>query len=124
LVGATIEARVRNNGTDASSSFVPTHQHTPARAPSLNIYRCRFEFHPQLSTFAFLFVFHPQIAETSTVGADEARRDLLTADVNYADLDDYVGQDDFLLEHPLHRHLFSQLTHPLLLAFLLVGIDN
>jgi hypothetical protein len=73
------------------------------RAPSLNIYRRRFEFHPQISTVPFLFLLNPQIAEISTAGADQARRDLLTTDVNYADLNDNAGQDDFLLVHPLHR---------------------
>jgi hypothetical protein len=88
------------------------------------IYQHRFKFRPQLSTFPFLFLLHPQIIGTFTAWADKTRRDLLTADVNYADLDDYAGQDNFLLAHPLHRHLFSRLTRPLLLAFLLVGMDN
>jgi hypothetical protein len=113
LASAMVEAHLRNNGTDASSSSVPMHEHAPVHDPSLNIFQCRFDFHPQLSTFPFLFL-HPQITETSTAGADEARRDLLTADVNYADIDECVGQDNFLLAHPLHQHLFSRLTHPLL----------
>jgi hypothetical protein len=94
------------------------------QAPSLNIYRYWFEFHPQISTVAFLFLFNPQITEISTVGVDKARRDLLTTEVNYADLDDSAGQDDFLLAHPLHRHLFSQHTRPLHSAFLLIAMDN
>jgi hypothetical protein len=36
-------------------SFVPTHQQAHVHASSLNIYRRRFEFYPQLSTFPFLF---------------------------------------------------------------------
>jgi hypothetical protein len=82
---------------------VPTNKHATVRAPSLNIYRRRFEFHPQISTVPFLFLLNPQIAEISTAGADQARRDLLTIDVNYADLNDNADQDDFLLVHPLHR---------------------
>jgi hypothetical protein len=93
-------------------------------APSLNIYQRRFEFHPQLSAIPFLFLLYPQIAEISTVGADEARRNLLTADINYADLDDSTGQDDFLLVHLLHRHLFSRHTRPLHSAFLLIDMDD
>jgi hypothetical protein len=103
---------------------MPVHQPTPVRVSSLNIYRRRFEFSPQLSYFPFLFLLYPQIIETSIAGADEAMHDLLTIDVNYVDLNDSAGQDDFLLTHPLHRHLFSQLTHPLLSAFLLVTMDN
>jgi hypothetical protein len=34
LASATIEVRVQNDGTDASSSSVPTHQ----QSPSINIY--------------------------------------------------------------------------------------
>jgi hypothetical protein len=103
---------------------MPVHQPTPVRASSLNIYRRRFEFSPQLSHFPFLFLLYPQIIETSIAGADEAMHDLLTTDVNYVHLNDSAGQDDFLLTHPLHRHLFSRLTHPLLSAFLLVTMDN
>jgi hypothetical protein len=93
-------------------------QEAHVHAPSLNIYRHRFEFCPQLSTVPFLFLLNPQITETSTVGANKVRRNLLTADVNYADLDDDADQDNFLLAHPLHWHLFSRLTHPLLSTFL------
>jgi hypothetical protein len=71
-------------------------------APSLNIYRRWFVFHPQLSTIPFLFLLYPQIIEISTARADKVRRDLLTIDVNYTNLDDNAGQDDFLLMHPLH----------------------
>jgi hypothetical protein len=39
LASATIEARVWNDGTGASSSFVPMHQQSPVSAPSINIYR-------------------------------------------------------------------------------------
>jgi hypothetical protein len=92
--------------------------------PSLNIYLCRFEFHPQHSTVPFLFVLYPQITEISTAGANKARRDLLTTDVSYVDLDDSAGQEEFLLAHPLHRHLFSWHTRPLHLAFLLIAMDN
>jgi hypothetical protein len=124
LADALIEACVRNNERFASSFFVPTHQQTPVHAPSLNIYRHRFEFHPQLSTVPFLFLLYPQIIEISAAGANKARCDLLTADVNYTDLDDSDSQDDFLLSHPLHQHLFSRRTRPLLSAFLLVAMDN
>jgi hypothetical protein len=103
---------------------MPTHQHATVRARSLNIYRRQFEFRPQLSIVPFLFLLYLQITEITAAGADKARRDLLTADVNYANLDDSVGKDDFLLVHPLHHHLFSQLTHPLLSAFLLIAMDN
>jgi hypothetical protein len=94
------------------------------RTPSLNIYRDQFEIHPQISIVPFIFLLNPQIVEISTTGADKVRRDLLTADVNYVDLDDSVGQDDFLLAHPLHRHLFSRHTCPLHSAFLLISMDN
>jgi hypothetical protein len=60
-----IEARVRNNGTNASSSSVPTHQQSPVPTPLVSIYRRRFEFCPQLCTFHLLFLHCPQIAETS-----------------------------------------------------------
>jgi hypothetical protein len=106
-----------------SSFSVPTNKQATVRAPSLNIYRRRFEFHPQISIVPFLFLLNPQITEISTAGADKAKRDLLTADVIYADLDDSVDQDDFLLTHPLHRHLFSQHTHLLHSAFLLIAMD-
>jgi hypothetical protein len=61
------------------------------------MYRHQFEFCPQISIVPFLFLLNPQIVEISTVGANKVRRDLLTAEVNYADLDDSAGQDDFLL---------------------------
>jgi hypothetical protein len=120
LAGATIEGHLQNNGTGASSSMVPMHQQAPVCDPSLNIYRRRFDFHPKLSTFPFLFLLHPQLKETSAAGADEAKCDLLTTDVNYASIDECADQDDFLLALPLHRHLFSRLTCPLLSALLLV----
>jgi hypothetical protein len=66
----------------------------------------------------------PQIAKTSAAGADEARRELLYADVYYAHLNECAGQDDFLLVNPLYWHLFSRLTSHLLSASLLVGMDN
>jgi hypothetical protein len=94
------------------------------RAPSLNIYWCWYELHPQLPTVPFLFLLYPQITEISTAGAKKLRRDLLIADINYTDHNDSVGQDDFLLVHPLHRHLFSRFTHPPLSAFLLLVMDN
>jgi hypothetical protein len=103
---------------------MPTNKHATVGAPSLNIYRRRFEFHPQLSTIPFLFLLYPQIAEISTVGADDARHNLLTTDVNYVDLDDSTDQDDFLLVHLLHRHLFSRHTHPLHSTFLLIDMDD
>jgi hypothetical protein len=103
---------------------MPTHQQALLRAPSLNIYQCQFEFHSQLSTVPFLFLLYPQITEIPAAGADKARRYLLTANVNYTDLDDTAGQDDFLLAHPQHWHLFSRCTHPLLSTFLLVAMDN
>jgi hypothetical protein len=103
---------------------MPTYQQAHVSAPSLNIYWRRFEFRPQIYTFPFLFLLHPQITETSTVGADKARCNLLTADVNNAHLDECTGQDGFLLTNPLHQHLLSRLTCPLLLAFLLVNMDN
>jgi hypothetical protein len=103
---------------------VPTNKHATIRAPSLNINWRGFKFHPQLSTVPFLFLLYPQIIEISIVGDDKARRDLLTVDINYADLDDSAGRDDFLLTHPLHRHLFSQHTRPLHSAFLLFAMDN
>jgi hypothetical protein len=95
----------------------------PVRDPSLNIYWRWFELRHQLSIVPFLFL-NPQIVETSIAGADKVRRNLLTIDVNYIDLDDSVDQDDFLLTHPLHQHLFSRLTHPLLSTFLRVAMDN
>jgi hypothetical protein len=95
------------------------HQHVHVCPPSLNIYRRQFEFCPQLSIVHFLFLLYPQIIEISATGSDKARCNLLTADVNYADLNDSADQDDFLHVHPLHQH-----TRPLLLAFLLVVIDN
>jgi hypothetical protein len=103
---------------------MPTNQQVTVRAPSLNIYWRWFEFRPKLSTVPFLFLLYPQITKISTVGADKERHNLLTADVNYADLDNITNQDDLLLTHPLHRHLFSRLTHPLHSAFLLITIDN
>jgi hypothetical protein len=103
---------------------MPTNKQANVRAPSLNIYQCRFEFHPQISIVPFLFLLNPQIAEISTTGADKARRDLLTTDINYDDLDDSAGQDDFLLTHPMHRHLFSRHTCPLHSTFLLIAMDN
>jgi hypothetical protein len=112
------------NKHSASSFSVPMNKQATVRAPSLNIYRRRFEFHPQISNVPFLFLLNPQIVENSIVEADKARRDLLTADVNYADLDGRAAQDDFLLAHPLHQHLFSQHTRPLHSAFLLIAMDN
>jgi hypothetical protein len=109
LAGTMIEVHVRNNGTNASSSSVPTHQQALVRAPSLNIYRRWFEFRPQIYTFPFLFLLHPQITETSATGDDEERCGLLTTDVNYTHLDECINQDDVLLMNPLHRHLFSRL---------------
>jgi hypothetical protein len=99
-------------------------QQAIVRAPSLNIYWRRFEFRPQLSTVPFLFLLYLQIVEISTAGDDKARRNLLTTDVNYTDLEDSADLDDFLHMHPLHRHLFSRLTCPLYWAFLLIAIDN
>jgi hypothetical protein len=101
-----------------------TNKHTTVHAPSLNIYWRRFEFHSQISIVPFLFLLDPKIAEISTDGADKVRRDLLTAEVNYADLDDSASQDDFLLAHPLHRHLLSWHTCPLHSAFLLIAMDK
>jgi hypothetical protein len=99
---------VRSTNKHSASSFsVPTKQQAIVRAPSLNIYRRWFKFHPQLSIVPFLFLLYMQITDFSTAGADKARHDLLTADVNYADLDHSADQDNFLLMHPLHRHLFS-----------------
>jgi hypothetical protein len=116
---------VRSTNKHYASSFsVPTNQHVTFCAPSLNIYWSRFEFCPQLSIVPFLFLLYPQITEISTAGADKARCDLLTVDVNYASLNDIAGQDDFLPVHPLHRHLFSRLTRPLHSAFLLIAMDN
>jgi hypothetical protein len=109
---------------DVSSFFMPTNKQMTVRAPSLNIYQRRFEIHPQISTVLFLFLINPQITEISTAGADKVRRDLLTADVNYVDLGDSAGQDDFLLAHPIHQHLFSRHTRPLHSAFLLIAVDN
>jgi hypothetical protein len=97
---------------------MPMNKQANVRAPSLNIYRRWFKFHPQISNVPLLFFLNPQIVEISTAGADKARRDLLTTDVNYTDLNDSVGQDDFLLTHPLHRHLLSQHTRPLHSAFI------
>jgi hypothetical protein len=94
------------------------------RTPSLNINRRLFEFHPKLSNIPFLFLLYPQIAEISTAGANKARQELLTADVNYVDQDKSADQDDFILVHPLHRHLFSRHTCPLHSAFLLIAMDN
>jgi hypothetical protein len=110
--------RVRSNKHSASPFFMPMNQHATIRAPSLNIYPCWFEFYPQLSTVPFLFLLYPQITEISTLGASKVRCDLLTADINYAD------QDDLLLMHPMHRHLFSRLTCPLHSAFLRIAMDN
>jgi hypothetical protein len=109
---------------DVSSFFMPTNKQMTVRAPSLNIYQRRFKIRPQISTVLFLFLINPQITEISTAGADKVRRDLLTADVNYADLGDSAGQDDFLLVHPIHQHLFSRHTRPLHSAFLLIAVDN
>jgi hypothetical protein len=106
LADAMIEACLRNNGTGTSSSSVPTHEQTLVHDQSLNIYQRQFDFHPELSTSPFVFFLHPQNVETSVAGADEARRDLLTTNVNYADIDECTSQDDLLLTHPLHRHLF------------------
>jgi hypothetical protein len=78
----------------------------------------RFEFHSQVSTIPFLFLLKSQITKTSAAEADKARCNLLTTDITYVELDDNTGQDDFLLAYPLHPHLFSWLTHPLLSAFL------
>jgi hypothetical protein len=52
------------------------------------------------------------------------RRKLLNTNISYSLLDECASQDDFLLMNPLHWHLFSQLTHHLRLASLLVGMDN
>jgi hypothetical protein len=93
-------------------------------APSLNIYQRQFEICPQISNVPFLFLLNHQITEISTGKADKARRDLLTADINYSNLDDNACQDDFLLAHPLHQHLFSRHTRPLHSAFLLIAMDN
>jgi hypothetical protein len=38
LAGAMIETHVQNDGTTASSSFVPTHQKSSVSTPSINIY--------------------------------------------------------------------------------------
>jgi hypothetical protein len=116
--------RVQSNKHSASSFSVPMNQHVTVHAPYLNICRRRFEFHPQLSTIPFLFLLYPEITEISTAVADNVRCDLLTTDVNYANLDDSADQDDLLLAHPLHRHLLSRLTHPLHSAFLLIAMDN
>jgi hypothetical protein len=124
LAGALISKCVRSNEHSGSLFFVPTHQHEIVHAPSLNIYWRQFEFHPQLSTIPFLFLLYLQIVEINVVVIDSPRRDLFTADVNYADLDDSANQDDFLLAYPLHRHLFSWLTHPVLSAFLLIAMGN
>jgi hypothetical protein len=121
---ALISKRVRSNEHFASSFSRPTHQQMIVRAPPLNIYRCWFKFCPQLPIVPFLFLLYPQITEISAARAGKARCDLLTADINNANLNDSADQDDFLLVHPLHHHLFSQLTRPLLSAFLLVSMDN
>jgi hypothetical protein len=93
--------------------------------PSINIYRPAPVRVPS-QTLHILSPLHPASPnrKTFTTGADEARRDLLNADVGYTHLDGCVGRDDFLLVNPLHRHLFSWLTHYLLSASLLVGMDN
>jgi hypothetical protein len=103
---------------------MPTNKQATFHAPSLNIYQHWFEFHPQLFIIPFLFLLYPQIAEISTVEADKARHDLLTVGINYTDLDNSASQDNFLLAHPLHRHLFSRHTRPLHSAFLLIAMDN
>jgi hypothetical protein len=97
LASALILERVRSNEHSISLFSVPTHQHATILAPSLNIYKCRFKFRPQLSTIPFLFLLYPKITEISTARADKARHGLLTADVNYANLDDNVSQDDFAM---------------------------
>jgi hypothetical protein len=84
--------------------------------PSINIYRPAPVRVPS-QTLHILSPLHP-------ASPNEARRDLLNADVGYTHLDGCVGRDDFLLVNPLHRHLFSWLTHYLLSASLLVGMDN
>jgi hypothetical protein len=50
------QACVRKNGTSASSSSVITQQQSTVPAPSIDIYRCRFHFRPQLCTFELLFL--------------------------------------------------------------------
>jgi hypothetical protein len=119
---------VRSTNKHSASSFsVPTNKQVTVRAPSLNIYRRQFKFHPQISIVPFLFLLNHQITEISSARADKVRCDLLTADANYtdhADLDDSTGQDDFLLALPLHRHLFSQHTRPVHSAYLLIAMDN
>jgi hypothetical protein len=50
------QVRVRKNGTRASSSSVTTQKEMSVPAPSINIYRHRFHFHPQLCTFVLLFL--------------------------------------------------------------------
>jgi hypothetical protein len=117
--------RVRfTNKHSTSSFFVLMNKQATICSPSLNIYRRWFKFRPEICTVPFLFLLNLQIAEISTIGADKARCDLLTANVNYVDLDDSAGQDDFLLVHPLHWHLFSRHTRPLHSAFLLIAMDN
>jgi hypothetical protein len=59
------------------------------------MYHRWFNFRPQLSTFPFLFLLHPQITKIFIAEADEARRDLLIDDVNYANINDCTSQDDF-----------------------------
>jgi hypothetical protein len=66
LLSAMIEGHLQNHGIGASSSSVLTQQPACVREPSLNIYRRRFHFRPQLYTFPFLFFRHPQMAKTST----------------------------------------------------------
>jgi hypothetical protein len=112
------------NKHSASLFSMPTNKHAIVRAPSLNIYRYQFQFHPQISTVTFLFLLNPQIAEISTAGVDKVRRDLLIANINYVNLDDNVNQDNFLLTYPLHQHLFSRHTCPLHSVFLLISMDN
>jgi hypothetical protein len=102
---------------------MPTNKQVTVHAPSLNIYQRRFEFCPQISIVPFLFLLNHRIIEISTAGVDKARHDLLTADVNYANLDDSADQDEFLLVHPLHQHLFTWHTRPLHSAFLLIAMD-
>jgi hypothetical protein len=54
------------NGTGASSSSMPMHQQSLVPALLINIYRCRFDFCPQLYTFHLFFLHRPQIADMST----------------------------------------------------------
>jgi hypothetical protein len=124
LAGATIEGRLWNNGLDASSSSVPMHKHAHVYDPSLNIFRHRFDFCPQLSTFPSLPHASPTCRNLHRRSRRSEARHLLTTDVNYANIDKCVGQDNFLLVHPLHRQLFPWLTRPLLSALLLVAMEN